>query len=318
MKRSAAPQISYPAILVKGDFMDQARFGVMGGSGLYALELEDARAVYIDTPFGAPSDAVMLGRLEGVPCAFLARHGRGHRFSPSEINFRANIWALKSLGVESLLSVSAVGSLKEDIRPGHLVLVDQFFDRTVSRARSFFGEGCVAHVQFGSPVEEALRKLILEAARDVSGTVVHDGGTYVCIEGPTFSTRAESEWFRSMGCAVVGMTNLPEARLAREAEIAYATLALATDYDCWHVSNEEVSVEAVVRVIQQNVEASKRVICETVRRYAALGPVSWPSHSALQKGAALSTAVSSIPNETRAKLDLLLGKYLWPSPEEKN
>lgn len=298
--------------------MHEARFGVMGGSGLYALDLEDAHEVRVETPYGAPSDAVMLGRLEGVPCAFLARHGRGHLLSPSEINFRANIWALKSLGVESLLSVSAVGSLKEEIAPGHLVAVDQFFDRTVGRARTFFSEGCVAHVQFGSPVEEALRQLVLESALAVSGTVVHDGGTYVCIEGPTFSTRAESEWFRSMGCAVVGMTNMPEARLAREAEIAYATLALATDYDCWHTAAEEVTVEAVVRIVQQNVEASKRVIHETVRRYAALGEVHWPSHSALQKGAALSTAIDCIPEATRAKLDLLLGKYLWSSPEEKN
>ncbi len=290
---------------------DAPVLAVCGGSGLYSLDgmqVEEERR--IDTPFGQPSDAFILGTLNGARCVFLARHGRGHIYSPSEVNYRANIWALKSLGVRCLLSVSAVGSFREEIKPGHLVVVDQFFDRTVGRARSFFGDGCVAHVQFGHPVEESLRQIVLQAAREASGTTVHDGGTYVCIEGPTFSTRAESEFLRRMGGTVVGMTNLPEARLAREAEIAYATLALATDYDCWH--EDEVSVTAVEQIVASNIQASKRVIAATIAKLAALGDVDWPSHHALCNGAAVMTARALIPEATKERLWPLIGRYLWP------
>ncbi|MCA9544184.1 MAG: S-methyl-5'-thioadenosine phosphorylase [Myxococcales bacterium] len=290
--------------------------GIIGGSGLYAIEgLTDVETVTVETPYGAPSDALVLGTLEGIRCAFLPRHGRGHRFTPSEVNYRANLWALKSLGVRHIISVSAVGSLEEAVEPGHLVCVDQFIDRTRQRPNTFFGEGCVGHVQFGDPVEEGLRQELMAAARAVSGTTVHDGGAYVCIEGPTFSTRAESQMFRAWGARVVGMTNLPEARLAREAEMAYATLALSTDYDCWHAGHDEVSVESVLAVIQANVAAAKRVIRETCRRLAALGDVTWPAHAALGGGTAIMTRTDLIPTEARRRLQPIVGKYLWPEEQ---
>ncbi len=296
--------------------MADALIGIIGGSGLYDMEgLTAVESVSIDTPYGAPSDALVLGTLEGVRCAFLPRHGRGHRLLPSEVNYRANLWALKSLGVRHVISVSAVGSLALDIEPGHLVCVDQFIDRTRNRANTFFGDGCVGHVQFGDPVEEGLRQVLLASARAVSGTTVHDGGAYVCIEGPTFSTRAESELFRSWGARVVGMTNLPEARLAREAELAYATLALSTDYDCWHADHDEVSVASVIAVIQQNVAAAKRVLRETCRRVAAMGDVTWPAHSALGGGVAVMTRPDLIPTEARRRLQPILGQYLWPEEQ---
>jgi 5'-methylthioadenosine phosphorylase len=292
--------------------MSEVVVGVIGGSGLYDIEgLEDREEIALETPWGAPSDAYLTGRLEGARFVFLPRHGRGHRWTPSELNFRANIWGLKKLGVQHVISISAVGSLREDIAPGHLVAVDQFIDRTRGRPETFFGEGCVGHVSFADPVEPALRQILLASAREV-GATVHDGGTYVCIEGPTFSTRAESELYRSWGADLVGMTNVPEARLAREAELAYATLALCTDYDCWHETHEEVSVETVVAVIKQNVAMARRVIKEAVRRLAGLGDVSWPSHRALGGGMAIMTAPHLVPSETRQKLDLLVGRYLWP------
>ncbi len=287
--------------------------GVIGGSGLYDIEgIEELEEIRLETPYGEPSDAFICGRLEGVRCVFVPRHGRGHRLMPSEVNYRANIWGLKKLGARHVISVSAVGSLKAEIEPGHLVCPDQFVDRTRSRKNSFFGGGIAGHVQFGDPVEEALRQLLLAAAREKGGTEVHDGGSYVCIEGPTFSTRAESNMYRGWGCSVVGMTNLPEARLAREAELSYATLALSTDYDCWHEGEEEVSVEAVLAVISKNVSAAKAIIRETIRSLGALGDVTWPAHQALAGGMAVMTAPEAIPAEARRRTDLLVGPYLWP------
>ena len=284
--------------------------GVIGGSGLYKIEDLSLEAVEVETPFGAPSDLLQRGELEGLPVVFLPRHGVGHRFLPSEVNYRANIWALKRLGVNAILSVSAVGSLREEITPGSLVCVDQFFDRTRSRPSSFFGEGCVAHVPFGDPVEEALRQELLAAAREDAGIPVHDGGTYVCVEGPAFSSRAESLFFRQLDAAVVGMTNLPEARLAREAELPYATLALSTDYDCWRIEEEPVTVEEVMATVAKNLTAAQRSLRALCRRLAALGPVCWRSHGALAQGGAIMTAATQIPPATRARLELLIGSYL--------
>ncbi len=292
--------------------MSDVVVGVIGGSGLYEIEgITDVREVVLETPFGAPSDAYICGRLEGADCVFLPRHGRGHRFTPSEVNYRANIWGLKKLGVRHVISVSAVGSLREAIVPGHLVFPDQFIDRTKERATTFFGGGCVGHIQFADPVENKLRAVLLASAR-AAGAMVHDGGTYVVMEGPAFSTRAESELHRSWGASVIGMTNLPEAKLAREAELAYATMALATDYDCWHEHHDDVSVEAVLAVIAKNVTLAKSVIRLAIRELAALGEVTWPAHTALMGGAAVMTRTDLIPPEIRARLDLLLGKYLWP------
>ncbi len=297
--------------------MSEVVVGIIGGSGLYDIEgLEDIEEVRLETPFGTPSDAYITGRLEGVRCVFLPRHGRGHLHLPAEVNYRANIWGLKKLGARHEISVSAVGSLKAEIVPGHMVFPDQFIDRTWGRENSFFGEGCAGHVQFGNPVEEQLRQLLMAAAREVDGVVVHDGGTYVCIQGPTFSTQAESHLFRSWGCSIVGMTNLPEARLAREAELSYATIALSTDYDCWYEGHDEVSVESVIAVIQKNVVAAKTIIKAACRRLAAAGDVQWPAHTALGGGMAVMTKTDLIPEQTKARLDLLLGTYLWPKSEQ--
>jgi 5'-methylthioadenosine phosphorylase len=280
---------------------------VIGGSGLYEIEeLTDIREEKIDTPFGMPSDVFITGVLEGVQMVFLPRHGRGHRLLPSEVPYRANIHAMKQLGVERIISVSAVGSMREDIVPGHIVIPDQFFDRTQGRrASTFFGEGLVGHVQFADPVCDELSGVLYRAAVEV-GATVHRGGTYLCIEGPNFSTRAESNIYRTWGVDVIGMTNLPEARLAREAEICYGTLALATDYDCWHQDHDDVSVEAVIAIIGQNV-AMARSIIRAAARPAALRR-SCRCDEALRH--ALMTDPAHIPVETRRKLDLLLKKYL--------
>lgn len=284
------------------------RLGVIGGSGLYEMEgLQDVREERVHTPFGAPSDTLVVGRLGDVELVFLPRHGRGHRYLPTEVPYRANLWALKSLGCQWVLSVSAVGSLQEEVVPGDLVVVDQFIDRTRGRPNTFFGDGVVAHVQFGDPVCPVLRGMLLDAAR-TSDKTVHDGGTYVCMEGPAFSTRAESNLYRSWGCRVVGMTNIPEAKLAREAELSYATLALSTDYDCWYEGHDEVSVEAVVAVIRSNVAAAQgviRALAERVAAYDGPDPAAW---SALQY--AMMTSPDRIGPEARARLDLLIGKYL--------
>ncbi|HEY1101145.1 MAG TPA: S-methyl-5'-thioadenosine phosphorylase [Myxococcota bacterium] len=245
--------------------------GVIGGSGLYDIAgFSDVEAMSLSTPWGTPSDDIVVGTLAGTRTAFLPRHGKGHRFTPSEVNYRANVAALKQLGCRFVLSVSAVGSMQEQIEPGHLVVVDQFIDRTVGRARSFFGDGIVGHVGFADPVCPTLRAIVLDAAKQTT-TPTHDGGTYICIEGPQFSTRAESKLFRSWGVSVIGMTNLPEARLAREAGLSYATLALATDYDCWRDDEEAVSVEAVMAVMQKNIAAAKDVVRNVAAALAAPG-----------------------------------------------
>lgn len=276
--------------------------GVIGGSGLYELDgLQDVHEVDIDTPFGKPSAPIVRGTLDGVQLAFLARHGRGHVHSPSTVPYRANIWALKSLGVEWIISVSAVGSLQEQIVPGHVVLVDQFIDRTKARHASFFDEGIVAHISFGDPICPSLRRVLLEAARDANATV-HDGGVYVAMEGPAFSTRAESELYRSWGGSVIGMTNLPEAKLAREAQIAYATIALSTDYDCWHPNHGNVTVEMVIDVLMRNVALAKRIISISAPRVAELPPAD--AHRALHN--AVLTQPDAIASEHRERLELLI------------
>ena len=281
--------------------------GILGGSGLYDLDgLEDVREEVVSTPFGAPSAPLVRGRLAGVELVFLARHGRGHVLSPSAVPYRANLWALKQAGVSWVLSISAVGSLREDIHPGDAVVIDQFIDRTRGRASSFFDEGLVAHIGFGEPICAVLRDLLLGAAREEQENV-HDGGTYICMEGPAFSTKAESELYRSWGADVVGMTNLPEAKLAREAEMSYATLALATDYDCWHPDHDHVTVEQVIEVLTKNVDLAKRVIRRVVPRIAAYeGPVA--AQGALQN--AIITAPGAMDPARRAELDLLVRKYL--------
>src|SRR5216117_4447010 len=244
--------------------MAEPTLGVLGGSGLYDLPgLEGVERVGVDTPFGQPSDELVIGRLGGTRLVFLPRHGRGHRLLPTEINFRANVFALKRIGVEWIVAVSAVGSLRAEIAPGHIVVPDQFIDRTRQRVSTFFGRGVVAHVQFADPVCPSLSRVLAEAAR-AEGAVVHAGGTYVCMEGPQFSTRAESHLYRSWGAHVIGMTNLQEAKLAREAEICFATLALATDYDCWHQTAADVVIGEILRILSENVATAQRLIAEAV------------------------------------------------------
>ncbi|MBF2083796.1 S-methyl-5'-thioadenosine phosphorylase [Thermoleptolyngbya sp. C42_A2020_037] len=290
--------------------MTDVRIGIIGGSGLYKMEaLKDVREVEVDTPFGKPSDALIVGTLEGTPVAFLARHGRNHTLLPSELPFRANIYAMKSLGVEYLISASAVGSLQAEAKPLDMVLPDQFIDRTKGRVSTFFGEGIVAHIAFGDPVCKNLAAVLGEAiaSLDLPDVTLHQGGTYVCMEGPAFSTRAESNLYRSWGATVIGMTNLPEAKLAREAEIAYATLALVTDYDCWHPDHDSVTVDMVISNLTKNAVNAQRVIQETVRRLAQNPPPS-EAHHALKY--AILTPLDKAPTETKAKLELLLKKYL--------
>ena len=285
--------------------MTKAALGFIGGSGLYDIAgLTDRQEVKVSTPFGGPSDTIVTGSLEGVRVAFLPRHGRGHRISPTEIPVRANIYALKSLGVKRLISVSAVGSLKEELRPLDLVIPDQIIDRTKSRVSTFFGDGLVAHVGFADPFCPNLRQAVLESAHGLA--TVHDGGTYVVIEGPQFSTRAESALYRSWDADVIGMTALPEAKLAREAEICYATLAFVTDYDVWRESEEDVSVEMVVANLMKNVDTARSII----RNIAARPPAtrSCACRSALET--AIITGRDLIPPETRDKLALLINKYM--------
>ena len=285
--------------------MDNA-IGVIGGSGLYEMEgLEDVREVEVSTPFGAPSDSLVVGRYEGRTLVFLPRHGRGHRFLPSEVPYRANLWALKSLGVGRVLSVSAVGSLEEDVRPGDICLPDQFVDRTWGRPSSFFGDGIVGHVGMADPVCLDLQQRVWDA-REAVGAAFHRGGSYVCIQGPQFSTRAESFLYRSWGARVIGMTNATEARLAREAELCYVTIALVTDYDCWHETEEEVSVEAILALLHQNVETAKTIVREAAARIDA--DRTCPCPDAARH--AILTAPERIPPETRRAVELLYGRYL--------
>ncbi len=287
--------------------MSQPVIGVIGGSGLYEIEeLTNIREVVLDTPFGSPSDAYITGVLDGVKMVFLPRHGRGHRLLPSEVNYRANIYGMKKLGVEQIISVSAVGSMKEEIVPGHIVIPDQFFDRTQGkRASTFFGDGVVGHVQFADPVCGDLSRVLYESAAAV-GATVHKGGTYICIEGPNFSTRAESNIYRSWGVDIIGMTNIPEARLAREAEICYATVALATDYDCWHHEHDDVSVEAVIAIIQQNVATARDIIKTAVKRLS--GERRCACGEALKY--AIMTRRELISETARQKLAVLMGENL--------
>jgi len=286
--------------------LQQAEIGIIGGSGLYTMPgLSNTREERVSTPFGEPSDAFVLGDLEGRKVAFLARHGRGHKLLPSELNFRANIYAMKKLGIEWIISVSAVGSLKEEHKPTDFVIPDQFIDRTFHRESTFFGNGIVAHVAFGDPVCAVVSKALVEACASV-GVVGKPGGTYVCMEGPQFSTRAESNLYRSWGADVIGMTNLQEAKLAREAEISYATMAMVTDYDCWREGHDDVTVDQIVAVLNQNAANAAKVVRAAV---AALPKdSSSPYASALQY--AILTNPAAIPAETREKLDLLIGKYL--------
>ncbi len=285
--------------------MHQAQIGIIGGSGLYSMPgFEAQREVNIDTPWGWPSDNYVVGNLAGKPVAFLARHGRGHRIMPSELNFRANIYGMKSLGVERIVSLSAVGSLKEEHHPLEFVIPDQFFDRTRGRVSTFFGDGLVAHISFADPICPELANLICRAAR-ASGVHAKNGGTYLCMEGPAFSTKAESNVYRSWGMDVIGMTNLQEAKLAREAEICYVTIAMVTDYDCWHEEHDAVTVTDIIANLHKNAENAAKVLAAAV---AAL-----PPERTCKCGSALAHAIITdrtlVPESTRQKLDLIIGKY---------
>ena len=288
----------------------QAKIGIIGGSGLYKMDaLTDVEEVQVDTPFGSPSDALIVGTLEGTRVAFLARHGRTHSLMPSELPFRANIYAMKAIGVEYLISASAVGSLQAAAKPLDMVIPDQFIDRTKNRVSTFFGEGIVAHIAFGDPICPNLAKVLADAVTSLNlpDIGLHRGGTYVCMEGPAFSTKAESNLYRSWDATVIGMTNLPEAKLAREAEIAYATLALVTDYDCWHPDHDSVTVEMVIGNLQKNAKNAQAVIRAAVRQLGTNPPTS-DAHTALKY--AVLTPLDKAPKATLDKLELLLRKYL--------
>ena len=290
--------------------MPQAEIGIIGGSGLYSMPgFTNVHEVTIETPFGAPSDPFVLGELEGRKVAFLARHGRGHRILPSELNFRANIYAFKSLGVERILSVSAVGSLKEEHKPTDFVVPDQFIDRTFHRHCTFFGDGIVGHVAFGDPVCATVAKTLFEASKS-EGVEAKPSGTYVCMEGPQFSTKAESHLYRSWGADVIGMTNLQEAKLAREAEICYATIAMVTDYDCWREGHDSVTIEEIVRVLHQNAANAAHVVKAAVAALPSTSEAPRTCACASAAKYALLTAREAIPAATKEKLSLLFGKYL--------
>ncbi len=284
----------------------EGAIGIIGGSGLYRMDgLEVVDEVALETPFGPPSDSYIVGNLNGRPVVFLPRHGRGHRLLPGELNYLANIWGLKKLGVERILSVSAVGSLKEDIHPRHVVLPDQFIDRTRGRVGTFFGGGIVAHVAFGDPVCPELHGALREAA-DGCGATVWPDGVYVCMEGPAFSTRAESMLYRSWGASVVGMTNLPEAKLAREAQMCYATLALVTDFDCWHETEEDVTAEAIIENLRRNVAVAQQIVAALAAGLARTR--SCGCGRALEK--ALVTPPDLMPAEARQRLDIIIGRQI--------
>jgi 5'-methylthioadenosine phosphorylase len=287
--------------------MTEGLIGIIGGSGLYEMEgLESVEERRLETPFGPPSDAYIIGLLEGRRVAFLPRHGRGHRLMPSELNFRANIFGFKLLGAEWVISAAAVGSMREELAPLHIVIPDQFFDRTKGRISTFFGDGIVAHVSFADPTCPILGKQLL-AAGEAVGARMHWGGTYLCMEGPQFSTRAESRIYRSWGVDVIGMTNLQEAKLCREAEICYATMALVTDYDVWHDTEADVSVEAVVVVLKQNAETAKAIIKQAVSSFPTKRE-GCPCPTALKD--AIITAPAAIHPEVRQRLRPIIGKYV--------
>jgi 5'-methylthioadenosine phosphorylase len=284
----------------------QAEIGIIGGSGLYAMNgLTNTREIHVKTPFGEPSDAFVLGTLEGKRVAFLARHGRGHRILPSEIKYRANVYAMKLLGVERIISVSAVGSLKEDLRPGEFLVADQFFDRTKSRISTFFGEGIVAHIAFAHPTCGQLSSVLADACVH-EAVKVHRRGTYVCIEGPQFSTLAEAEVHRQLGFEVIGMTNVTEAKLAREAEICYGTIAMITDYDCWHPEHESVTASQIMATLSQNAENAQKVLRTAVREVPVARTCK--CESALQHS--LVTDLKIVPKATKKKLAAIIGKYI--------
>jgi 5'-methylthioadenosine phosphorylase len=290
------------------EIRERAEIGIIGGTGLYDMEgFAEVHEVALETPFGAPSDKLVLGTLEGRRVAFLPRHGRGHRIFPHELPFQANIFAMKVLGVERILSVSAVGSLKEQYAPLHMVVPDQFVDRTLQRKSTFFGRGLVAHVAFAHPICKNLWQVMVQGCAD-AGATHHVGGSYVCIEGPQFSTRAESELYRSWGMDVVGMTNLQEARLAREAEICYATLAMVTDYDCWHPDHDHVTTEQIVAVLGQNAAVAKAVLRAVLKRL----PIERNCECANALRTALLTPMPLVPEETKRSLGPLIARYLNP------
>lgn len=285
--------------------MDATRIGIIGGSGLYDMDgLKETRSSEISTPFGQPSGPYLQGTLSGVPLVFLPRHGKGHVLTPSEINYRANIWGMKKLGVTHLISVSAVGSMKEDIPPGKLVFIDQFIDRTRLRPATFFGDGIVAHANFADPISLPLARRLAEIADELDLDSQY-GGTYLCMEGPQFSTRAESRLYRQWGVDVIGMTNLTEAKLAREAEIAFATIALATDYDCWHESEGDVQIEEVLKVMAQNVASARKIL---VRLAQTIQETPCPCDVSMKDS--IVTARDAIPAEARERVEILVGKYL--------
>ncbi|MCS6885055.1 MAG: S-methyl-5'-thioadenosine phosphorylase [Acidobacteriota bacterium] len=287
--------------------MSQASIGVIGGSGLYHMDgLIDIEEVALDTPFGRPSDNFIIGTLEGVRVAFLARHGRGHKLMPSELPFRANIYGMKMLGVERIISASAVGSLKEELKPLDIVIPDQFFDRTRGRISTFFGNGIVAHITFADPVCKDLCDIVEEAAKVLEDITVHRGGTYLCMEGPAFSTKAESHVYRQWGMSIIGMTNLQEAKLAREAEICYCTIALVTDYDCWHESHDAVTVDMVIEYLNKNVANAQKLIRAAIAKLATTIRTC-KCGSALRH--AILTAREAIPAERIQQLEAILGKY---------
>jgi 5'-methylthioadenosine phosphorylase len=284
----------------------QAAIGIIGGSGLYSMGgLTNTREIRVKTPFGEPSDVIVLGTLEGKRVAFLARHGRGHRILPGEINYRANVYAMKLLGVVRIISVSAVGSLKEDLRPGEFLVADQFFDRTKNRASTFFGDGIVAHVAFAHPTCGQLSGVLADACVH-EAVKVHRRGTYICIEGPQFSTLAEAEVHRKLGFEVIGMTNVTEARLAREAEICYATIAMITDYDCWHPEHESVTASQIMATLSQNAENAQKVLRTAVREL----PVGRSCKCASALEHALVTDLKIIPPATKKRLAAIIGKYI--------
>ena len=283
------------------------KIGVIGGTGFYQMEgLTAIEELELDTPFGKPSDTIVLGTVEGKQVAFLPRHGKGHRLLPSEINVRANIYALKALGVEWVIAVSAVGSLRAEIEPQHFVIPDQLYDHTKNRINTFFGEGIVVHTSFAHPFCPVLSELLYKAATEV-GTTVHKGGTYICMEGPAFSTQAESNVYRQLGFDVIGMTAAPEAKLAFEAEMSYAVFACSTDYDCWHPDHDKVTTEMIIQHLIANVEVAKRAVKAAIRHIPD-NRENCPSARALEK--AIATNPGVIPAETKRKLGLLIGKYL--------
>ena len=289
--------------------LKNARLGVLGGSGLYSIEhLRNIKEINIDTPYGKPSDTLRLGTLGGMEVIFLARHGRNHTFTPTNVPYRANIWALRSLGVRWILSASAVGSLQEQIRPLDMVIPDQFIDRTHQRPLSFFSDGVVAHVSMADPFCPNLSRLLSEEGESLmtGGRQLHRGGTYLAMEGPAFSTRAESKLYRSWGCSIIGMTNHTEARLAREAEIAYASLAMVTDYDCWHHDHDQVTVEMVLDNLKANAKIGSKIVEATSKKISSIRPSS-PSHFSLKDG--LMTAKEAVPISTRKKIDIFTKAY---------